>query len=77
MSTDPRLIVIRRIQGDLSQNQFAKRIGVDSSTLSLVLSGKRGPNLILIQMLRAFPEAAQEIAAALAISESEKQAIPA
>ncbi len=65
MITDARIALIRKLQGEQSQNQFARFLGIDQSTLSLVLAGKRSPDFVLIRLLRAFPDAADEVAEAL------------
>lgn len=65
MLTDARLVLIRKFQGDQSQNQFARSLGVDQSTLSLIFAGKRSPDFVLLRLLQRFPESAAEIADAL------------
>ena len=69
--TDAVVDLIRRFQGERTQEEYARLLGVAPSTLSLVLAKKRGPELVLVQMLRAFPESAQEIARALAGTSSQ------
>lgn len=74
MVTDVRVALIREFQGDRTQTEYAALLGIDQSTLSLILAGKRGPNVALVGLLRAFPDRANEIAAAL-ITPAEAQAV--
>lgn len=81
MADPSRLALIRRLQGERSQNEFARFLGISESHLSRVMTGERGANLVLIQIMTLFPEHANEIAAALAsstpVAEQEALAVPA
>lgn len=79
MVDQPRLALIRRFQGARSQNEFARFLGVSESHLSRVMTGGRGANLVLVRLMGKFPEHANEIAAALAITTPavEREAVPA
>lgn len=65
MGTDAVVNLLREYQGTRTQVEFAEMLGIDQSMLSLILAGKRRPNLAIIGLLRAFPAAAPRIAAAL------------
>lgn len=59
--------VLRKYQGSMGQQEYARLLGVGQSTLSLIYSGRRNPGIEVIRALaQAFPAAADEIAAALA-----------
>jgi transcriptional regulator with XRE-family HTH domain len=76
MGTGAAVNLLREFQGSRTQVEFAEMLGIDQSTLSLILAGKRGPNLAIIGLLRAFPAAAPRIAAALsAPAEEERVAV--
>lgn len=83
MAQASKIEIIRGFQGDRTQNEYAELLGMTSGGLSLVLSGKRGANGVLIRLLSLFPEKAKEINAALvlpdviAAPETEKEAVPA
>jgi transcriptional regulator with XRE-family HTH domain len=67
--------ILRRYQGDLTQQAYARRLGISESALSLVYAGKRGIGVEVLRALaRAFPDAARDIAAALAEPVGEGQA---
>lgn len=54
--------LMRQLQGDESQEQFAARIGVHQTTVSLIYRGERQPGRrVVIRLMRAFPERADEI----------------
>lgn len=76
-----KIELIRELQGDRSQNEYAEFLGLTSSGLSMVLNGKRGANTALIRLLARYPERAAEINAALiqpdAFESSSLEAIPA
>lgn len=77
MITDARVRLINEFRGDRTQTEYAELLGIDQSTLSLILAGKRGPNIALVGLLRAFPQHAGEIAAALAAAPNAAPAEPA
>jgi transcriptional regulator with XRE-family HTH domain len=59
--------ILRKYQGDMTQNEYARYLGLSSGHLSLIYSGRRGIGTeVLRAFLRAFPAAADEIGAALA-----------
>lgn len=65
----------RKYQRDMTQNEYARHLGITSGTLSLIYSGQRGIGTeVLRAFLQAFPEAATEIGVALA-EPIEKEAI--
>ncbi len=59
--------ILRDRQGTMTQEEYAAHLGIAQGTLSLIYSGKRGIGTeVLRAFLRAYPDAAKEIAAALA-----------
>ncbi|HEY8598525.1 MAG TPA: helix-turn-helix transcriptional regulator [Thermomicrobiales bacterium] len=62
---DPRIALLEKFRDGRTQTQFANLLGIDQSTLSLIMAGKRGPNIALLGLIKAFPDRAPEIAAAL------------
>jgi transcriptional regulator with XRE-family HTH domain len=80
MITDATRQLIEELKGSRTQVEFAALLGIRQSTLSLILAGKRNPNIALVGLMRAFPHRANEIAAALAgqpLPEREPVAVPA
>lgn len=71
--------IIRRYQGEMGQREYARLLGIGQTTLSLIYSGQRNPGIEVVQAVaRAFPQAAAEIAAALAgqpLPEREPEAV--
>lgn len=59
------IAVIKGFQDGRSINQFARDLGIDPGQLWRVLNGEQGPNRVLLQLIRAHPDRANEIAAAL------------
>jgi transcriptional regulator with XRE-family HTH domain len=58
--------ILRNYQGDMNQQQYARHLGISEATLSLVYNGKRGIGTDVLRALaRAYPDAADDIAAAL------------
>ncbi len=65
--------LIKSYQGTLTQDEYAAQLGIAQGTLSLIYSGRRGVGVdVLRAFLQRFPEAAPEIAAALATPAGEK-----
>lgn len=64
-----RLII--ELRGDQSQNEFARSLGVDKSTLSRVIAGDRPVDIVIVRLLERFPGHANEIAKALSAPERE------
>lgn len=59
--------VLRKYQGSMTQEEYAARLGITQGTLSLIYRRRRGIGMEVLRALsRAFPTAADEIAAALA-----------
>lgn len=56
--TNPNDIIlkIRRIRGELSQTEFAKRVGINRSLISSYESGKRFPSFSSLQKLADYGE---------------------
>ncbi len=71
---DARLALLIEFKGERTQSEFANLLGIDQSTLSLILAGKRGSNIALMGLLRAFPDRAKEIATALTERETQEVA---
>lgn len=70
--------ILRKYQGDRSQNEFARLLGITSAGISLIYTGKREVGVEVIRaFLKQFPEAATEIAAALSTPDIEREAVPA
>ena len=69
--------ILRDRQGSMTQEEYAARLGIAQGTLSLIYSGKRGVGTdVLRAFLRAYPDAAKDITAALsAPAEGEKAAV--
>lgn len=62
--------LLRELQGDESQVQFARRLGIDQPELSKILRGERRPaRRTIVGLLRAFPARRDEIIAALMAEE--------
>ncbi len=62
--------ILRKYQGERSLREYARLLGVDHSTLSVVFNTHRQPStFILAALSRTFPESANEIAAALVAQE--------
>lgn len=58
--------ILRDRQGTMTQDEYAARLGISQGTLSLIYSGKRGVGTdVLRAFLRAYPDAAKDITAAL------------
>ncbi len=58
--------IIRKYQGDMTQQQYADALGVGQSTLSMLYSGQRKPGMEVIRALvRAFPHAVKEVVDAI------------
>lgn len=58
--------LLRELQGDETQVQFARRLGIDQPELSKLLRGERRPaRRLILGLLRAFPKRRAEIVAAL------------
>lgn len=63
---DTRAIaIIQRFQDGRSINQFARDLGMDPGQLWRVLNGEQGANRVLVELLRTYPERAEEIALGL------------
>jgi transcriptional regulator with XRE-family HTH domain len=63
-----------------SANEYARLLGVNHSTLSLIYSGARNPGISVVRGLaRAFPAAAGDLGAALVAGgvEDERRAVTA
>ncbi len=71
--------IIRRFKGERTQAEYAEFLGVTQGYLSRVLTGDRGPNLILLRLIARYPQHAAEIVAALppALTAQEKDSVPA
>ena len=72
--------ILRKYQGERSLREYARLLGVDHSTLSVVFNTDREPStFILAALARTFPPAAGEIAAALADTTvgAEREQVPA
>ena len=70
--------ILRKYQGNMGQNEYARHLGISSAALSFIYSGQRGIGTDVLRALaRAFPASADEIAAALAspIDDVEKVAV--
>ncbi len=58
--------ILRKYQGERSLREYARLLGVDHSTLSVVFNTDREPStFVLAALARTFPDAAQEITSAL------------
>lgn len=73
----PLANLILELRGEQSQNEFARSLGVDKSTLSRVIAGERPADIVVVRLLERYPNQARRIAAALTAPDAEKQAIPA
>lgn len=63
---DERAIgVVRKFQGDRSLNQYARDLGIDPGQLWRVLNGEQSANRVVLQIIRMYPDQANEIAADL------------
>lgn len=70
--------ILKKYQGDMTQEEYAARLGIAQGTLSLIYRGRRGLGMEVLRALsRAFPSAADEIAAALAAAPGAAPAEPA
>lgn len=71
--------ILRKYQGTMRQNEYARLLGLSSAGLSLIYSGQRNVGIDVLRALaRAFPESADEIAAALAAPDAAPaEAVPA
>lgn len=71
--------LLRHHQGGRSLRDYAELLGVSPSHLSQVYSGIRNAEggYIVTGFLRAFPSAADELSAALAVADSERTEVPA
>jgi len=72
--------ILRKYQGSMGQNEYARLLGVSSGAISLIYSGQRNPGIdVLRAVAQRFPESADEIAAALSTITPaiEQEAIPA
>ncbi len=70
--------ILRKYQGDLTQNEFARLLGLSSAGISLIYTGQRGVGVdVLRAFLKQFPEAAPEIAKALAAPERQPEKVSA
>lgn len=72
--------ILRKYQRGLTQNEYARLLGISSAGISLIYSGQRNPGIEVIRALaQRFPESADEIAAALSTIAPavEQEAIPA
>jgi len=72
--------ILRKYQGSLGQNEYARLLGVSGAAISLIYSGQRGVGVeVLRGLAQRFPESADEIAAALSTITPaiEREAIPA
>lgn len=66
MAADTRAIsILEHFQEGRSINQFARDIGVDPAQLWRVLNGEQGADRVLLQLIRTYPERANEIAKGL------------
>ena len=71
---DERAIaMIRQFQDGRSINQFARDLGIDPGQLWRVLNGEQGPNRVIVELLRLYPDRANEIAAGV----GQAEAVPA
>ncbi len=62
--------IIRKYQGGMTQEEYAKRLGITQGTLSLIYSGKRGVGMdVLRAVAQTFPESSAELARAMIESE--------
>ena len=63
--------LIRSLQGDLNQGEYAELLGISRPFLNLILNGHREPGMLAMRgLLRAFPEHESEIVAAFRDGES-------
>lgn len=73
--------ILRKYQGQMRQNEYARLLGVSGGAISLIYTGQRQPGIDVLRALaRAFPESAAEITAALSAdpaAEREALAVPA
>lgn len=54
--------LMRELQGDMSDREFAKRLGMSRSAVRMVKSGQRNAGARMIRSLvKAFPERSQQI----------------
>ncbi len=54
--------LVRELQGDMSQEELAQRLGVTQAMVSALLLGKRGlGRKVAIGMMQAFPERQDDI----------------
>ena len=67
--------LIRQLMGDMSQGDFAARVGVSEAMISYMLSGQRDPGLVTVRgLIRAFPEKRQQIAETFLADHREREA---
>lgn len=70
--------ILRKYQGDLTQNEFARLLGISSAGISLIYTGQRQVGVdVLRAFLQQFPAAAPEVVAVLAAPERQPEAVPA
>ena len=54
--------LIRSLQGDLNQGEYAEKLGISRPFLNLILNGRREPGILAMRgLLRAFPDRRDEI----------------
>ena len=57
--------LIRSLQGDMNQGEYAEKLGISRPFMNLILNGRREPGMLVMRgLLRAFPERETEIVAA-------------
>jgi transcriptional regulator with XRE-family HTH domain len=67
-----RIEIIRSFQGSRNLAEYAEFLGVTQGYLSRVLSGKRGTNLVLVNLMSRLPEHASAIAAELSTPDQDE-----
>ena len=66
--------LIRSLQGDLNQGEYAEKLGISRPFLNLILSGHRGPGILVLRgLLRAFPDNRDEIVEAFLGEERKRE----
>ena len=59
---DRRVELLKRLQGNMSQNEFALVLDVTPAYISRVYSGDREPGTAIVRgLLRSFPDARDEV----------------
>ena len=73
MNSSSSTELIRGLQGDMNQGEYAELLGISRPFLNLILNGHREPGLLVMRgLLRAFPDNRDEIVEAFELASSRK-----